>query len=152
MMSSTTWAYNQGLQSTQFHTVTSLANIPASGVGPAGTADLQWDPQTQALTATVSLSGLQPGNSYASHIHAGDCSTEGKMLYPLNNVVTDATGSGTTTTTINNIADGIPASGWDITIHSGPTAAASRLLCGNVVNPNVATEVTVPLSLVEPMS
>jgi len=152
MMSSTTWAYNQGLQSPQSHTVTSLAKVPASGAGPAGTADLQWDPQTKALTVTVSLSGLQPGSSYANHIHAGDCSTEGKLLYPFDNVVTDGTGTGTTTTTINNIANGIPASGWDVMIHNGPTAAASRLLCGNIVNPNGATEVTVPLSLVEPMS
>src|SRR5215469_6465811 len=99
MMSFTTFAYNQGLQSTQSHTATSLVNIPSGGGGPAGTADLQWAAQTKALTATVHLSGLQPESSYANHIHAGNCSVEGKMLYPLNDVVTDAAGNGTAMTT-----------------------------------------------------
>jgi hypothetical protein len=148
MMSFTAFAYNQGLQS---HTVTSLVNTPSGGGGPAGTADLQWDPQTKALTATVHLSGLQPGSSYANHIHQGDCSpTEGKMLYPFNNVVTDAAGNGTATTIVNNITNGIPASGWHVTVHSGPTAQDSPLLCGDVVNQNGANLVSVQLSLVPP--
>ena len=149
MMSSTAFASNQGLQSTQSHTVTSLANIPSGGAGPSGTADLQWNPQTKALTATVHFSGLQPGGTYANHIHAGDCSIEGKMLYPLNDIVTDAAGNGTATTTVNNITGGMPASGWDITVHAGPTAEAARLLCGNIVNPNGATSVSVSLSPIE---
>src|SRR5436853_3416232 len=149
MMSFTAFAYNQSLQSSQSHTATSLVNIPSGGGGPSGTANLQWNPQTKALTATVHLSGLQPESSYANHIHTGDCSIESEKLYPFNNVVTDATGNGTATTTINNITSGIPASGWDITVHTGPTAEASRLLCGNVVNPRGATEVTVLLSPVD---
>lgn len=148
MMSFTAFASNQSLQNSQSHTFTSLVNVPSSGGGPSGTADLQWNPQTKALTATVYLTGLQPGSSYANHLHAGDCSTGGKMLYPFNNVVTDATGNGTATTTINNITGGIPASGWDIMVHTGPTAEASRLLCGNVVNPEGATAVTVLLSAI----
>jgi hypothetical protein len=149
MMSFTAFAYNQGLQS---HTVTSLVKLPSGGGGPSGTADLQWDPQTKALTATVRLSGLQPESSYANHIHAGNCSPiEGQMLYPFNNVVTDAAGNGTATTTINNITDGIPASGWHVTVHSGPTAEYSPMLCGNVVNPGGARSVSVPLVLVAPM-
>jgi len=139
------------MQSSQSHTVRSLANVPASGAGPAGTVDLRWDEQTRVLTATVSVSGLQAGSSYANHIHAGDCSVEGKLLYPLNDLVADATGSGTATTTINNITNGIPTSGWDVMVHNGPTAAANTLLCGNVVNTNGATEVSVPLSLMAPM-
>src|SRR5579859_6836751 len=92
-------ADNQSLQSTQSHTIISRANILSSGGGgPSGTADLQWNPQTQALTATVHLNGLQPRSSYANHIHAGDCSAEGKMLYPFNNVITDTAENGTATT------------------------------------------------------
>ena len=124
----------------------------SSGGGtPSGEAELEWNPQTQVLTATVHLSGLQPESSYANHIHAGDCSVDGQMLYPFNNVITDAYGNGTATTTINNITDGIPASGWDITVHRGATSAASRLLCGNVVNPNGAMEVSVSLRPVDPL-
>jgi len=149
MTSVAAFAYGQSIQSPQSQ------NTPSSGGGgtaPAGTANLQWNPQTKALTAIVHLSGLQPDSSYANHIHAGNCATggeaEGKMLYPFNNVVTDADGNGTATTTINNVTGGIPASGWHIVVHSGPTAEASPLLCGNVVNPTGATSVSVPLSLV----
>ena len=152
MMTSTALAYNQGSQSTPSHTVASFANLPSGGGGPSGTVDLQWDSQTKALTAIVHLSGLQPESSYANHIHAGNCSTEGTLLYPFNNVVTDAYGNGIATTTINNIVDGIPASGWNIKVHSGPTAKASPMLCGNVVNPEGATSVSFPLSLVDPMA
>lgn len=151
VVSFTASAYNQVSQSPQSRTATSLANAPSSGAGPTGTVDLQWDPQTKALTAIISVSGLQPESSYANHIHAGDCSAAGKILYPLNNLATDATGSATATTTINNITGGIPASGWCVMIHNGPTDAESGLLCGNVVNTNGATEVTVPLSLMTPM-
>jgi hypothetical protein len=151
MTSFTAFAYNQSLQSSQSHAATSLVNIPTGGGGPSGTANLQWNPQTKALTATVHLGGLQSGSSYASHIHAGDCSIEGEILHPLNNIVTDAAGNGTAITTINNITGGIPASGWDVTVHAGPTAEASRLLCSNVVNPNGATSVDVSLSPIDPM-
>jgi hypothetical protein len=143
MMSVTTFAHDLNGQR-------SRASSAGKGT-PSGVADLEWNPQTQALTATVHLSGLQPESSYANHIHAGDCSVEGKMLYPFNNVVTDAAGNGIATTTINNITDGIPASSWSITVHRGATAEAGRLLCGNVVNPKGVTSVTVLLSLVDPI-
>ena len=142
-MSITAFAHNLNTQS---------SHSPSSGaITPSGMTNLQWDPQTQTLTVTVHLNGLQPGMSYANHIHAGDCSTEGKMLYPFNNVITDAAGNGTATTTLNNMTGGIPASGWDIVVHNGPTDKAARLLCGNIVTPNGATSVTVSLSPVDPI-
>jgi hypothetical protein len=145
MMSFTAFASDQHIQSSRSHTVTSFVNAPS------GNANLQWNPQTMALTATLQLSGLQPGSNHAAHIHAGNCSTEGKMLYPFNNVVADTAGNGISITTIDNITGGIPASGWDVTVHSGPTAEASPLLCGEIVNPTGAISVTVPLSAVDPM-
>jgi hypothetical protein len=152
MTSVAAFAYGQSIQSPQSQNTPSGGGV---GITPAGTADLQWNPQTNALTAIVHLSGLQPDSSYANHIHTGNCTpggeAEGKMLYPFNNVVTDATGNGTATTTVNNVTGGIPASGWHIVVHNGPTAEASPLLCGNVVNPTGATAVSVLLSLVDPM-
>ena len=143
MMSVTTFAHDLNRQSSR---------SPSSGTGtPGGVVYLEWNPQTQALTATVHLSGLQPKSSYANHIHVGDCSIEREMLYPFNNIVTDAAGNGTAMTTLKNITSGIPASGWNITVHRGATAETARLLCGNVVNPGRATEVSVSLSLVDPM-
>ena len=45
---------------------------------PSGNAQLQWNPQTKALTVTLHVSGLQPRSNHAAHIHAGPCSREGK--------------------------------------------------------------------------
>jgi hypothetical protein len=96
MMSFTALAHDQKRQGSRSSTVTSLQNAPS------GTADLRWNPQGKALTATLHLSGLQPGSNHAAHIHAGACSSRGKILYPFNNVVADAAGNGIAVTTINN--------------------------------------------------
>lgn len=66
------------------------------------------------------------------------------MLYPFKDVVVDTAGNGTTTTMIQLIG-GIPATGWHITVHRGPTAQTGDLLCGNIVNPTGATSLSVSL-------
>ena len=140
MMSFTTLAHDQNRQGSHSYTVTSLQNAP-----PSGTANVRWNPQSKVLIAILRLSGLQPGSNHAAHIHTGNCSSMGKILYPFKNVVANASGNGTSVTTIKNVTGGIPAMGWNIIVHSGPTAQASDLLCGNVVNPKKATSISVPL-------
>jgi hypothetical protein len=145
MLHFTTSAHSQDGQGAQ--TVVSLQHTPH------GRADLTWDPQTRTLTITIKISGLQAQTSHPVHIHSGDCSTDGTVVYPLNNVVADTAGNGTSTTTINNVTGGIPATGWYITVHSGPTlktpAEALAISCGNVINQQTATNaaqsVSVPL-------
>jgi hypothetical protein len=140
---STTFAHNQGGQS--LHTTVSLRHTPH------GKADLTWDSQTTTLTVAIKLSGLQAQTSHPAHIHSGDCSIDGPIVYPLNNVVADAAGNGTSSTTINNVTGGIPATGWHINVHSGPTlqtpAEALVISCGNVVNQQTATNRTQSVSV-----
>lgn len=116
---------------------------------PHGKATLQWDSDSKKLTVTIKLSGLQANTSHPAHIHAGDCSVDGKIIYPLSNVVADAGGNATSTTTIDNVNDGIPASGWYINVHSGPTLATAAqalpISCGNVSNADKDDSVTVKL-------
>ncbi len=142
MMSVTAFAQDQNRQSFRSHTVSSLQNVPS------GRAELRWNARSKALTATVHLSGLRPRSNLAAYIHAGNCSSKGKILYPFNNVVADAAGNGVSTATINNVTGGIPERGWNITVHNGSTAQASDLLCGNVVASKRATSVSIPLSAV----
>jgi hypothetical protein len=143
MLHSTTFAHNQNGQ--VFHTTVSLRH------SPHGTADLTWNPQNTKLTVTIKLSGLQAQTSHPAHIHSGDCSTDGTIVYTLNNVVADAAGNGTSTTTINNVTDGIPATGWHINVHSGPTlqtpAEALAITCGKVINQQTATNTTQSVSV-----
>jgi hypothetical protein len=80
---------------------------------------------------------------------------EGAITYPLNNVVADAAGNAVSTTVISNIKGGIPATGWYIDVHVGPTLAtaeqAASVACGAVVNSNTsiasAQSVTTTLSI-----
>lgn len=139
IMSLTTSAHSQNRQIRQSDATT------LGGNAPSGMADMHWDPQAKTLTATLHVSGLSPKSNHAAHVHTGSCSKEGHILYPFKNVVVDASGSGTTTTTINNVTGGIPASGWDVTVHRGATAGTGALLCGDIANPQQAASVSVPL-------
>lgn len=109
---------------------------------PFGTATLKWDPKSENLTVTVNLVGLAGNSTHPAHIHGGDCDDNGPILYPLNNVVANAAGDAHTTTVIPDIEGGIPASGWYINVHNGPTLAtpaqAMAIACGNVHNSNTS--------------
>lgn len=131
------------LAHTQYGSATRSPLVPSI---PSGRAVLVWNSQSKVLTATLYLSGLQPQSNHAAHIHAGSCSKEAPILYVFKNVVADAAGNGTSVTTIAHVTGGIPAMGWDVTVHRGSTAQTSTLLCGNVVNPQRTNSLSVPLN------
>ena len=105
---------------------------------PYGYAFLVWNPMTKNLVVTLSLTGLAPNSTHPSHIHLGNCSMMGPIVYPLNNVVADEHGNAFTTTAISHVAKGIPASGWYINVHQGPGLATpaqmAPIYCGNISN------------------
>lgn len=129
---STQTASAKGLQNAHA-TVTLLRHTPH------GSASLSWNAPTMDLTVTITLTGLAPNSTHPAHIHAGDCSVNGAIIIPLNNVVTNGTGSATSMTVIPGIQNGIPSSGWYINVHNGPTLGsadqASPITCGNVHAP-----------------
>jgi len=87
---------------------------------PTGTTNLSWNPENGVLTVKITLFGLAPNSSHAAHIHAGNCQSNGDVVYALNPVVADDHGNAIAeTTTIEDVAHGIPASGWYINVHNG---------------------------------
>lgn len=104
---------------------------------PTGTAALTWNYTDHTLTVQMMLTGLAPNSVHPAHIHEGDCSQSGKILYPLIDVTADSNGVGRVTSKIS-VPNGIPASGWSIHVHNGPGSSdASQELviaCGNIVN------------------
>lgn len=139
LTSFTVSAQDQNRPGSPTHTVSSLQHVPS------GRVDLRWNPRSKVLTATLYLRGLQPGSNHAAHIHLGTCSAKGGILYPFRNAVADASGNAVTTLTANNVSGGIPVTGWNITVHRGPTAQTGDILCGNIANPNRTTSVSAPL-------
>lgn len=110
---------------------------------PTGTSDLKWNAASQTLTVTVWLSGLAPKSTHPAHIHKGDCKSNGAIVYTLNPIVADSTGVGTSETTIPQVTNGIPQSGWYLNAHDGPELApalqATSIACANIVNSSAST-------------
>lgn len=111
--------------------------------GPAGKADLTWDPSSHTLTVQPSMTGFAPNSRHPAHIHAGDCHNAGKVVYPLQDVVADAHGVANITTTISSVMNEIPATGWYINVHNGPEltseAQSMPIACGEVSNSQHST-------------
>jgi hypothetical protein len=137
-------------------TSTSTARNTASATlkhEPEGTANIGWDPTSHGLTVKLSLVGLAPSSTHPAHIQSGSCVKKGAVIYPLNNVLADARGVGTSSTVINNVKT-IPASGWFINVHNGPGLAtadqALSIVCNDLAFPNVSPtkmlSVQVPLN------
>jgi hypothetical protein len=112
---------------------------------PVGTADLTWNPSSHLLTVTVSATGLAPNSTHPEHIHGGTCASNpmGPILYTLNPLIADAHGDGTSVTNIKGVMNGIPASGWYVNVHNGPTLnsalEARAIACGTVSNNNTSS-------------
>lgn len=111
---------------------------------PIGTSDLTWDAASQALTVKVALSGLAPNSTHPEHIHAGDCKSNGAIVYKLNPLTANGLGVGTSETTIPGVKDGIPASGWYINVHNGPGLSPDSqfapIACVNITNSTTSTK------------
>jgi hypothetical protein len=120
---------------------------------PIGKANLTWNHKNHVLTVTVSATGLAPNSTHPEHIHAGTCASNpmGPIVYKLNPLIADAHGDGTSVTNISNIQNGIPASGWYVNVHNGPTLntdlEARPIACGNVYNNNTSKDDNQSVSL-----
>ena len=118
----------------------STANLTHS---PTGTMDMSWDPQRHILTVKVAMTGLAPKSTHPEHIHWGTCDMLGVIYYYLNPLVADDRGIATVTTTIPDVISSIPAYGWAITIHNGPTMNAQEgsdiLSCGNITQTSTSS-------------
>lgn len=127
---------------------TMAAAAPAAGTYQAyaslrheahGTAQITWSAGSNRLMVTMRLTGLAPNSTHPAHIHTGSCTQDGPVLYPLANVVANASGIGTSTTTVSGVGGGIPAQGWYINVHNGPGLSPAvqyePIACGNVFSP-----------------
>jgi hypothetical protein len=139
-MSLPIFAHGQNKQITRSQTVAMVQKVPS------GKADVRWDSRRQEFTITLNVNGLSPNSTHASHIHAGTCSSIGRIIFSLHNIVTNKDGHAIVTTTIKG-KGGIAERGWLVAVHQGPSVNTPTILCGNGSNPHKATSVTVPLSV-----
>jgi Cu/Zn superoxide dismutase len=122
--------------------VTLMLRAPSSsGQTPQGSTTLSYDSTAHTLKVEVNASGLPPNSAHAVHIHSGTCRAQGDVLYPLPDLRTDGAGQGSVTTTVNNVNDGPPDTGWYVNLHMGsmtqilsdnkPTLLFAPVLCAD---------------------
>ena len=100
--------------------------------GVTGTATVSYNAATKMTTVKVTVKGLEPGSSHPEHIHAGTCSSNGPVLWPLTTIKANAVGTGVATTTIKGSVMNKAAY---INVHMGPGLALTQftvLACGEL--------------------
>lgn len=120
---------------------------------PNGTANITWNPANQELTVKISLVGLAPSSTHPAHIHSGSCAKQGAVVYPLQNVVADAHGVGSSTTVIKNVKT-LQPTGWFLNVHNGPGLSPADqflpIVCSDLtfsnISPTSSLSVQVPLT------
>ena len=108
-----------------------MGSMNASGVTGTG----QVYKGVGSFVVSIQLKGLKPNSSHVSHVHIGSCTKQGAVAYALLQVIADASGNATATTTVPEYFS-MPATGWYVNVHSGPdfTEAeyAPSVSCGDL--------------------
>jgi Cu/Zn superoxide dismutase len=103
------------------------------GANAAITGTITITQGTGSFTVVLDVTGLAANSVHPAHIHTGaSCTANGGIAIALKDVMADATGHGTSTTDIPQ-AYVVPATGWYINVHQGPTldgAGATPIACG----------------------
>lgn len=88
-----------------------------------------------SFKVTIKLTGMPANSSHISHVHTGSCAKPGGVAYALSQVIADASGAATVTSTVQ-AEYSIPAGGWYVNVHHGPdfTAPANgpSISCGDL--------------------
>ena len=112
-----------------------LAHLsPQAHSTTTGAVFLSYNWQEAAIDVSIAVSGLTPNSVHPAHIHTGtSCAANGAVLYPLPDLTADAQGRASASATIP--ATSIPAQGWYVNVHQGPSltgAGVTPISCGVV--------------------
>ena len=128
---------NANTSTTAIQSVSVAMNTaPSASTGESAQGTAQLTISGRTLTVKLTMSGLAPNIPHPAHIHSGSCAKQGPVIYPLTNVVADASGNARVTTTIKNVSS-IPSSGWFVNVHHGPGLSNQTeydpIACGDVI-------------------
>jgi len=116
---------------------TDVVVLHPSGDMMMTTGGLGWvTPDRDHLIVTLLVWGLAPGSAHSNHIYAGSCQNEGAIVYPLADLVADATGNATATTIVPADMSMMGMMAHYVNVHAGilgtSAAAAPGITCGNI--------------------
>ena len=88
-----------------------------------------------SFTVSIQLHGMVASSSHVSHVHVGSCAKPGNIAYALLQVVADAKGNATATSTVGEYYS-MPATGWYVNVHEGEDLTEAEYLpsisCGDL--------------------
>jgi Cu/Zn superoxide dismutase len=93
---------------------------------PRGSVTVSWNPATHTVLVTGRMTGLAPNSIHPMHIHKGSCANQGGVVHPLPDLKADANGDATIKAAVPGVKEGIPAAGWYLNVHTGPTLAPAN--------------------------
>jgi hypothetical protein len=104
-----------------------------NGSGVTGTGEVTKG--AGSFVVSIQIHGMKPSSSHVSHVHVGTCAKPGGVAYALLQVVADAAGNATATTTVSEYYS-MPATGWYVNVHQGPDLTeaeyAPSVSCGDL--------------------
>src|ERR1700686_5166153 len=108
-----------------------MGSMNTSGVTGTG----QVHKGTGSFIVSIQIHGLAPNSSHISHVHIGSCAKPGNVAYALLQVIADASGNASATSTVPEYYP-MPSTGWYVNVHKGPdfTEAeyAPSVSCGDL--------------------
>lgn len=88
------------------------------------------------IRVIVKLSGLNSNQQSAGHIHTGKCGQQGSVVFPLNNIATDASGTGSSDTTLPDVPFNQVINGtYYVQYHVQVSPPGKQISCGNIIIP-----------------
>jgi hypothetical protein len=107
--------------------------ISMNGSGVTGTG--QVTKGAGNFLVSIQVHGMKPNSSHVSHVHVGTCAKPGGVAYALLQVVADAAGNATATSTVSEYYS-MPSTGWYVNVHAGPDLTekeyAPSVSCGDL--------------------
>jgi hypothetical protein len=88
------------------------------------------------IRVAVKLSGLNSNQQSAGHIHTGKCGQQGPVVFPLNNIAADASGAGSSDTTLPDVPYNQVTNGtYYVQYHVQVSPPGKQISCGNIIIP-----------------
>jgi hypothetical protein len=104
-----------------------------NGSGVTGTGEVSKG--AGSFVVSIQVHGMKPNSSHISHVHIGTCAKPGGVAYALLQVVADASGNASATSTVPEYYS-MPSTGWYVNVHEGPDLTeaeyAPSVSCGDL--------------------
>jgi hypothetical protein len=92
-------------------------------------------PRDTVTEVVVMIQGSAPGSPHAARIYAGHCGTQGAVMSPLSNIITDAAGAASSQQIVAQSPILLMGGATSIVVYAPGGTPGRPLACGNIPHP-----------------